>query len=223
MVRIVTTEDGSHSLYNDQLRESYHSLHGAVQESQHVFIKEGLDYFYSTSNQAGGIHVFEVGFGTGLNAVLSALWATVHHIPTIFFSIESHPLDDELIKKLNYGEFISDKEGLFNTIHRCDWDQPVQINEWFKIEKRCQKIEAADLPSDTFDVLYYDAFAPSRQPEMWTLNLIKKCLDTLKSGGVLVTYCARGQLKRDLRNLGCEVQTLPGPPGKKEMVRAIKS
>ncbi|MFT7381181.1 MAG: tRNA U34 5-methylaminomethyl-2-thiouridine-forming methyltransferase MnmC [Roseivirga sp.] len=222
-LKIIVTEDGSHSLYNADLNETYHSFHGAVQESKHVFIKEGLDYLKSEQGLKQ-INVLEVGFGTGLNALLALEWANENEIKVNFTTLEPFPLKAELYQQLNYAQFISGEsvQERFLALHDAPWEvmhSQGALFSIFKTEQRLQDFEAVN----KFNVIFFDAFAPSKQSEMWELSLLSLVLVGLADNGVLVTYCAQGQLKRDLKSLDMDVQTLSGPPGKKEMVRAIKN
>ena len=219
-VQIIVTGDGSHSLLNTTLNETYLSVHGALHESLHVFIKNGLEYFIET-NSRNKISIFEVGFGTGLNALLTAGFVEEKNINVDYTSIEAFPLDHEVISKLNYAPS-ADQAQLFEKIHSAEWENSISISQAFSIHKTKTTLQKIDLSSSAFDVVYFDAFAPSKQPEMWEAQLLQKIFNAMKSPGVFVTYCAKGQLKRDLKSLGFDVQTLEGPPGKKEMVRALK-
>ena len=204
MIKIITTSDGSHSLLNTELDETYHSVHGALQESLHVFIKNGLDVFPGNE-----VRVFEVGFGTGLNALLAAQSTRKVNYTTI----EAFPLPEEVYSELNY-----EPKDLLIQLHG---NSKLETGN-FKFSKLHTTLQSIELLSNQFDIIFFDAFAPSKQPEMWEFPMIKKVCDSLTQGGLFVTYCAKGQLKRDLKSLGMEVETLPGPPGKKEMVRGTK-
>ena len=222
-VKIIVTEDGSHSLYHAKLNETYHSFHGAVQESRYVFLKEGLD-FLRTSFALDKIRVLEVGFGTGLNAILTSEWAVANKVRVEYTTLEPFPLKSEVYEALNYHEFFEDKtvKERFLALNNAAWETKFQQNEFFNILKSEAKLQ--DFNSDSlFDIIFFDAFAPSKQSEMWDLEVIEKTALLLDSNGVFVTYCAKGQLKRDLKAVGLAVETLPGPPGKKEMVRGVKS
>jgi tRNA U34 5-methylaminomethyl-2-thiouridine-forming methyltransferase MnmC len=219
-IEIITTSDGSHSLLNTALNETYHSHHGALQESIHVFIKNGLDYFFNSSS-AKAVRIFEVGFGTGLNALLTLQQALRSGSEIFYTSIEAFPLERDIWSALNYAD--ADTQAYFELLHTAAWNEQVSILPNFHITKLNTILQAVSLQTSSFDVVYYDAFAPNKQPEMWELPLLIKVADSLTSGGVFVTYCAKGQLKRDLRSLNLKVETLEGPPGKKEMVRALKS
>jgi tRNA U34 5-methylaminomethyl-2-thiouridine-forming methyltransferase MnmC len=217
-LEIITTGDGSHSLLNKELNETYHSVHGAIRESQHVFIEKGLQYWIDHNNKPT-IKIFEVGFGTGLNVLLTALHQS--NIQVEYTTLEAFPLEQEFWSGLNYAA--DDQKNIFTAIHGSKWNHSSEINRYFILNKVKNTLQLINLVPDTYDLIYFDAFAPSKQPEMWELPMLKKIFDSMTNKGVFVTYCAKGQLKRDLKNLGFTVETLPGPPGKKEMVRAIKS
>lgn len=222
-VRLITTDDGSHSLFVPSLNETYHSFHGAVQESRHVFIKMGLD-FMAAGNSEAPVYVFEVGLGTGLNALLAAEYAHSHQTDIHFTSIEAFPVGYELAKSLNYPGFLNhpDASLWFQKIHLCQWHHDEQVHPHFTINKLESRLEEHQLPQHRYNVIFFDAFAPNKQAELWDINILERIAHSMARGAVFVTYCAKGQLKRDLRTAGLEVETLPGPPGKKEMVRAVK-
>lgn len=216
-IKIITTEDGSHSLLNETLDETYHSRHGAKQESEYVFIDKGLDFFCKRNNLKS-VSVLEIGFGTGLNALLTAQKSIAYQIDITYTSLETDPVPPEIWKTLNY----SLNDLLFENIHNASWNQWVSLSPTFKLFKNQISIQQVVFSDDEFDIIYFDAFAPNKQPEMWTLEMLEKVYYAMKPNGVFVTYCAKGQLKRDLKALGMSVESLPGPPGKREMVRAIK-
>lgn len=213
----ITTSDGSHSLRNTVLDETYHSAHGALQESRYVFIRQGLEYF-ATSDAKEPIRIFEVGFGTGLNALLTLAWANHRQRVISYTTIEPFPLPEKIWADLNYGSLLNDLDSLA-LLHRAAWGTDVALTPFFRLLKLQENLHDWT-PAAKWDVIYFDAFAPNKQPGMWTVDVLNKVVDAMEPGGVFVTYCAKGQLKRDLRSLGLEVETLPGPPGKKEMVRA---
>jgi tRNA U34 5-methylaminomethyl-2-thiouridine-forming methyltransferase MnmC len=220
-IEIITTSDGSHSLLNTTLNETYHSHHGAVQESLHVFIDKGLRFFLERSSSTS-VNIFEVGFGTGLNAFLTLQYALTNpDINFLYISIESFPLTAEVWSQLNYAPLAEDKK-FFEQLHQAEWNKPVDILPNFKLFKHHTTLQEIDLITK-YDVVYFDAFAPNKQPEMWELPVLQKVVAGMTPHGVFVTYCAKGQLKRDLKSLGTTVETLEGPPGKKEMVRALQS
>lgn len=218
---LITTEDGSHSLLNPQLNETYHSVHGAVQESEYVFIEQGLKFWFGTDEAKDSAAVLEIGFGTGLNALLSFAYGQAFKKDIQYTSIESYPLPEEIWRQLNYAERLG-LQPVFHSLHELPWNVSTAVEELFSLQKLHTTLELLDVQDAKYNVVFYDAFAPSKQPEMWTMEMIARVVKGLSKGGVFVTYCAKGQLKRDLRALGLVVETLPGPPGKKEMVRAVK-
>lgn len=218
-LELIVTSDGSHSLLNTALDETYHSRHGALQESLHVFIKHGLQFFQE-KNHPKKVSVLEIGFGTGLNTLLTAQHTSDGVIE--YTSLEGFPVDEEIWSRLNYAD-TDDSKQLFRKLHAATWGEPIEINSKFILTKKHTTLQEVDLSLATFDVIYYDAFAPNKQPEMWEMPMLRKVVERLSSNGVFVTYCAKGQLKRDLKSLGLNVETLQGPPGKKEMVRATVS
>ncbi|GMQ28722.1 tRNA (5-methylaminomethyl-2-thiouridine)(34)-methyltransferase MnmD [Algoriphagus confluentis] len=222
-VKIITTEDGSHSLYHEGLQETYHSFHGAYRESLHVFMIYGLDAWLARNPRKYPIRIFEVGFGTGLNAWLTLVWAEQNKVPVLYHSIEPFPLSKEIYSQLNYIEHdhgIWHYHKYFEALHQSSWNEGGPISEYFNMKKDQVTLEEAQLYP--MDVVFFDAFAPSKQPELWEKPMLAKIEKSMRSGAVFTTYCAKGQVKRDLKDLGLEVETLPGPPGKKEMTRAWK-
>jgi tRNA U34 5-methylaminomethyl-2-thiouridine-forming methyltransferase MnmC len=220
--RLLITEDGSHTIYLPELKETYHSTHGAIRESEHVFIRQGLEHALQHGKKT--IKIFELGFGTGLNALLSWIYAERNQIAIHYHTIEAFPLTREDIEVLNYPSLIDaadDATKKFREIHRCDWNELVELSPYFQLNKIEMRIEEFHTDMQ-FDVCYFDAFAPSKQAEMWEIAILEKVKNMLVPQGILVTYCAKGQLKRDLKSLSFEVESLPGPPGKKEMVRAVR-
>jgi tRNA U34 5-methylaminomethyl-2-thiouridine-forming methyltransferase MnmC len=219
VLKIITTSDGSHSLLNEELNETYHSIHGAIQESAHVFIESGLEY--AEENFTTPVSIFELGFGTGLNALLTLRHSLQHQKKIQYTSIEESPLREEIWSQLNYAPLINLTHE-FEAMHRATWGTSQHITPDFSLLKLHATFQQFDIPYQRYELIYYDAFAPSKQPELWSYSILEKISHGLKPGGVIVTYCAKGQLKRDLASLGLIVETLPGPPGKKEMVRAVK-
>ncbi|MDR0506149.1 MAG: tRNA (5-methylaminomethyl-2-thiouridine)(34)-methyltransferase MnmD [Dysgonamonadaceae bacterium] len=210
---IETTADGSHTLSLPEMDEHYHSVNGAVQESKHVYIEAGLKQCGKTE-----INVLEMGFGTGLNALLTALEAEYHSIKVFYTGIEKYPLPQEIINQLNYKAINSP---LFQAIHQAEWGKSELINPYFQIEKIQTDFRDYHFLG-RYDVVYYDAFAPDKQPEVWSQELFDKIFSAMNLNGVLTTYCAKGNIRRMMQCSGFTVERLPGPPGKREMLRGIK-
>jgi tRNA U34 5-methylaminomethyl-2-thiouridine-forming methyltransferase MnmC len=212
-----TTGDGSFTLYVPELDEHYHSMNGAVQESRHVYISAGLNHYIDSFNDnCKEIQVLEFGFGTGLNAFLTALEAEKQKIKIRYTALEKYPLPQEITNQLNYS---SDNQTLFQGIHQSAWENPVLITPCFTLQKSAIDFADFDFP-DRYDVVYYDAFAPDKQPEVWTQKLFDKIFAAMNSGGVLTTYCAKGNIRRMMQQAGFSVERIPGAPGKREMLRA---
>ncbi len=222
-MKLIETGDGSHTLYVDELDETYHSRHGALRESQYVFIKNGFRYFIS-EQKVSPVHIFELGLGTGLNALLTVMEARKFKRPVNYTAVEPFPLNPGIIEKLNYSSLVGHDQAsnLFSAIHEDLWGKERVIDPFFRIRKSTEPIQEFNLPSDSVHIIYFDAFAPSRQPELWEPAILKKMYRMLKETGILVTYSSQGEFKRNLKSEGFHVETLPGPPGKKEMVRARK-
>ena len=219
-LKIITTEDGSHSLFDEQLNETYHSTRGARGESLHVFIEEGLDHWLST-HASKQIRILEIGLGTGLNAFLTAQVTERDELLVHFTSLEPFPVAKEIYDNLNFHQSEEEK-GLFQKIHTSRWEELIPISKCFNLFKTQSRLEEFETIR-SYDLIYFDAFAPSKQPEVWSLDNLKKCHSLLDVGGVLTTYCAQGQFKRNLADVGFKVETLQGAMGKKEMIRATKS
>lgn len=215
------TSDGSQTIYMEELDETYHSSHGAIQEARHVFIQNGIVEFFQDNNE---LSIFEMGFGTGLNALLTQIHAEETKKKISYFGIEAYPVEDDLLQKINYVEQIGEVAKMpFKQIHAARWDEMISISPYFELFKIHEKIEKLSKEFDgKMDLIYYDAFGPRAQSAMWEPTILSRMYELLKDKGVLVTYCAKGQVKRDLRDLGFEVKSLPGPPGKREMTAAIK-
>jgi len=213
------TADGSHTLYVPSLDETYHSSHGAIQEAIHVFINAGFNYINKQK-----LKVLEIGFGTGLNAFLTLLEASNQNRNIKYTSLEAYPLDQEIISQLNYTEELNSttKEvTLFYKLHQVEWECYKKITKHFSLSKK--KVKLSDFnPDEQFDIIYFDAFGPRVQPNMWTVSIFETMYNCLEKDGVLVTYCAKGSVKRALKEVGFEIEALPGPPGKREMTRAKK-
>jgi tRNA U34 5-methylaminomethyl-2-thiouridine-forming methyltransferase MnmC len=216
---LVITKDGSHTLFVPELDEHYHSIFGAIQESKYVFIKEGLNYLNRKN-----ITIFEIGFGTGLNAILTILTAIHNNLRTDYYAIEKYPLDIETIYQLNYPELLklnNKEKKLFYKIHETEWDKETEFNKNFRLTKIKNDITEFNIPF-SYDLVYFDAFAPDKQPEMWSKTVFQKVYNNLNHNGILTTYCAKGGVKRTLMSLGYRVESVPGPRGKREIIRAHK-
>jgi tRNA U34 5-methylaminomethyl-2-thiouridine-forming methyltransferase MnmC len=220
-IKIIESGDGSHTLLHSTLNETYHSMHGAVQESEHVFIRSGLEPLIPAKKT---IRIFEVGFGTGLNAWLTYKKVENSDTKIIYHSLEPFPLKESIYTQLNYTKSSENKnlQDFFLQIHQAEWNKEVELNNNFILKKIKLKLEDYTPVDQNFDLVYYDAFAPSKQAEVWLPENLQKVYALLTKEGILVTYCARGQFKRDLKEIGFLVETLPGPPGKKEMTRGKK-
>jgi len=218
--KIILTGDGSHSIRVPDLNVAYHSIHGAIRESQHVFIKAGL--INSEIFEYIGVHqVLEVGFGTGLNALLTLIEADKHKNRIYYTAIELFPLNEEVISQLNYCEQLNSPQykPRFERMHEIGWEEMYEISEFFRLTKT--KCNVADFSTEyLFDIIYFDAFAPAAQPELWTKEIFEKMYALLKPGGTLVTYCSKGDVRRAMMAAGFEIEKLSGPQRKREMLRA---
>ncbi|MCE3296171.1 MAG: hypothetical protein K0R65_1885 [Crocinitomicaceae bacterium] len=217
---LFTTADGSKTFFLPELNEYYHSHHGAIQEARHVFLKNGL----AEKSAQKQLSILEVGFGTGLNAFLTAIEAANKQLEINYTGLEAFPLTSQEAQEMAYTsnpdlELFDD---LFSEIHATNWGEFSQINSNFKLKKIKETLQQTSFENESFDLVYFDAFGPRVQPELWTEALFAKIYAALKPGGILVTYCAKGQVKRDLKSAGFNVETLDGPPGKREMIRAGK-
>jgi tRNA U34 5-methylaminomethyl-2-thiouridine-forming methyltransferase MnmC len=221
-LEIRQTKDGSNTLFVPDLNEHYHSVHGALQESQHVFIKQGLEY---ALEQKRDIKILEVGFGTGLNAILTFPYALAQKAFIQYDTLEKYPLTEEVVRQLHFEKFVLNPELLayFYELHATPWNEPADVIPYFTLQKIHESLEEFVAPSSYYDLIYFDAFAPEKQPELWTDAIFEKLYNATRPGGVLVTYCAKGSFKRSLKAAGFEVEALPGPPGKREMTRGVKA
>jgi len=216
---LMYTRDGSPTLYSHRYDATYHSRHGAIQESQHVFIEAGL----SILTDKNPIRILEMGFGTGLNALLTALRIRNSDISIEYEALETIPLNQIQIEQLitSLEPLLSDSNGLFRSMHEAQWGTMTTIEEGFKLLKRNEDLISAHFELG-YDLVYYDAFAPSTQPELWTVQIFQKLFEAMSIGGALTTYCSKGDVRRAMITAGFEVEKIPGPPGKREMLRAIK-
>ena len=228
MVEFQITEDGSHTLFSEMAGQTYHSSHGAVQESRHIFIDAALAKAQNDMGNAR-LSVLEIGFGTGLNALLTAQWARENGVKIEYTTIELYPLTEVVYRALNYGRLLGDEE-LFLRLHEADWDAGfVQVGENFAIRKCKSDIvewlcneECGMRNEELYDVVYFDAFSPDAQPELWTEDVFRCVYGLMSRGGVLTTYCAKGDVRRAMLAAGFGVEKLQGPPGKRHILRAVK-
>ena len=221
--KIITTSDGSKTIQIEDWDEQYHSVHGAINEANHVFIKHGLHFFYTTfSEENAAISILEIGFGTGLNAFITALESEKLNRLINYVGIEAYPVSEGEYKQLNYEQLITGGQSrIFKKLHESDWEIANPITSKFNLEKRKQFFSEIQ-DTNRYNIIYFDAFGARVQPELWTEAIFKIMFNALKHKGVLVTYSAKGSVRRALQNVGFTVERLPGPPGKREMLRATK-
>lgn len=215
---IIHTSDGSTTIHLPDWNENYHSKHGAIQEAKHVFIKNGLSLFQNKQ-----VSILEIGFGTGLNAFITFLEAKKLSQTINYTGVEAYPISVDEISSMNYvSELDAENEkSIFDKMHTCDWEQKNILTSEFSLTKRKQFFETIDDVAQ-FDLIYFDAFGYRVQPELWSTAIFQRMYDALKTNGILVTYAARGVVKRSLIEVGFTVEKLEGPPGKREMFRALK-
>lgn len=220
--RIIRTGDGSVTIYLREWDEHYHSKHGAIQEAYHVFIRMGWDL--ALQDFGKDLRIMEIGFGTGLNAFITLLESVSLHAEVTYTGVEGYPVEEAEWKLLNYPEQLKaspQETEIFNALHRVPWEEPQQIVPGFTLHKRRQFFDQiTDL--NAFNLIYFDAFGARVQPELWEEPIFKKMYDALEPGGILVTYAAKGSVRRAMKSVGFDVEKLPGPPGKREMLRARK-
>ena len=259
MVKVQVTEDGSHTLFSEMAGQTYHSSHGAVQESRHIFISqlELVAGQQSTDNRQqttvnsqqtnvdsqqlvvnsqqsiveGDLSVLEIGFGTGLNALLAACWAKENGVRVNFSTIELFPLESAVYEELNYGRLLGEEE-LFLKLHEAEWDAGLQeiVPEFAICKYKKDIVEWLDGQQSTvnsqqlglYDVVFFDAFSPDAQPELWIEEVFRNVYGLMKAGGVMTTYCAKGDVRRAMLAAGFKVEKLQGPPGKRHILRAVK-
>lgn len=215
---IKITEDGSHTLYVTDMDEHYHSVHGALRESGLIYI----DYGYKSCLN-DPVRIFEAGFGTGLNALLTTLESMKDGRRVIYTAMEKYPLPPEIINVLNYGDLTGpDGTEIFNALHKVRWGVPEKITENFTLIKLKGDI-ICDPVKGEYDVVFFDAFGPDKQPDIWTHTVFEKISEVTVRSGILVTYSSKGEVKRKLRESGFKVNLLPGPPGKRHVIRAVKT
>ena len=215
---IIITSDGSSTIYIPEWNESYHSKNGAIQEAYHVFINAGYSLVEKQS-----INILEIGFGTGLNAFITYLEAKKFNTQINYVGVEAYPISEEEVNSLNYIEELNVKieKDVFSLMHDSKWGEVIEISSQFKLTKRKQLFQEIN-DIDCFDLIYFDAFGFTLQPELWSEEIFQSMYDSLLKNGVLVTYACRGSIKRAMLKAGFKVEKLPGAPGKREMIRGIK-
>ena len=221
MHRMIRTEDGSSTLYVPELDEHYHSVHGAVREARHIFLEAGMDAQLAECTE-GKLRIVEAGFGTGLNAWMTLLHAVEKGVSVEYHTVEKYPLGSEEAAGMKYAAEAGERERKwFEELHACPWGEATEVAPGFIVRKVLGDFREAELPEEA-DIVYYDAFSPEVQPHLWTEEVLGRFYEALRPGGMLVTYCVKGTVKRALRTLGFRIERLPGPPGKREMLRATK-
>ena len=223
--KLILTDDGSHSIEIPEWNVTYHSIHGAIRESKHVFIEAGLKSIRpldpDSYREARCINIFEMGFGTGLNALLTLLEGENSGGKIYYETTELFPLNYEEINSLNYCDKLqrNDLQPIFEQLHHSDWEKEIKISEIFYLRKTKQSLQNYKIQK-LKNLIYFDAFAPNTQPELWTKEIFKKMFSILEPGGMLVTYCSKGSVRKAMEAAGFLVEKIPGPPGKREIVRA---
>ncbi len=212
-LEIKYTQDGSTTIYHNELDETYHSIFGAIQEAQHIYIDAGFQELASHQNQ-----ILEIGFGTGLNALLTFENATHQKKEIVYHSIEKYTLSDEIIANLHFG---AERQELLYRLHQSEWNIPIKLTPYFTLLKIHADLLKFNF-SQTYDLIYYDAFAPNKQPELWTKTVLEKVANTLKKDGILTTYSTKGTVKQGFREAGLFVKRLKGPIGKRDMLQCRK-
>lgn len=217
MIEIEQTADGSYTLFLTEMNEHYHSIKGAMTESKHIFLEMGFEASFVVNPR-----VLEIGFGTGLNAFLTYRRSIQVQRRVHYTALEYYPLTLEQVGKMNYTQS-AEEHTLFMQLHRAVWNEDCILSPYFTLNKKQVDFVSVSLPQNHYDIIYFDAFAPEKQPEMWGMDRIEQLYNSLHEGGILVTYCAKGDIRRSLQKVGFIVERLPGPPqGKREILRAKK-
>jgi len=226
---VTRTDDGSDTVFRPDLNQHYHSTFGAVQETQQIFIENG--FLHAISKQQDGshdgsepVHILEIGFGTGLNALMTLIEAEKRNINIDYTSVEPYPLDETCWKLLNYPQLpgSASYSGQFSDLHRAGWNLPVTLTPTFNLHKVMDSVEHFQPECGKFGMVYFDAFGPDAQPELWTEEIFRKICMSMSPGAILVTYSVKGTVVRALRAAGFSTEKLPGPPGKRHILRATK-
>ena len=217
---ILITSDGSTTIHLPDWDEQYHSKHGAIQESYHVFLRSGFDKIIEKNKD---ISILEIGFGTGLNAFITFLEAEKNTVKINYVGVEAYPISSEEVLKLNYVKELeaTENQQIFNNMHAYSWEEKQTISKDFLLTKRKQFFQEIT-DENAFDLIYFDAFGAQNQPELWTEDIFLRMYKAIKENGILVTYSAKGSVRRAMQTVGFTVERIPGPPGKREMLRATK-
>ena len=220
--RIIRSDDGSHTIELIGKNEQYHSTHGAIQESNHVYIKHGLA---SISESKRDINILEVGMGTGLNLLLTIQYALKHQLNIHYTAVEAYPLEKEIWSQLNYSEMIEDLHhfDFYNSIHKSEWNKEILLNELFHFTKIDKPIQDCVLKTDFYDLVYFDAFNPDLEPQLWSAEVFEKIYKSMRSDSILTTYSTKGLVKRAMKSCGFKIEKKPGPVGKREILNAVKT
>lgn len=218
MRKAILTSDNSHTFFDKRTGEHYHSTFGAIQESEHIFISAALECKPQNSKR---LNILEIGFGTGLNALLSYKYAYDNLLNINYFAIEAYPIEQSEAAVLNYPEILKIDPQDFQQMHEKT-EEIIKIGERFNLQKQFAKLENVQFTKEQFDIVYFDAFSPEVQPELWTEDIFKMIFDSMKKNAVLTTYSCKGIVKRALKSAGFQIEKLPGPPGKREFLRAEK-
>lgn len=221
---IITTADGSKTIHLPEWNEQYHSRHGAIQEARHVFLKMGMAHYLKKIPTTKKITILEMGFGTGLNALLTYYAGKLLNTSVHYTGVEAFPVSQEEVDAMNYASEVNEEDGVavYEALHSAEWEKKMLISNTFELTKRAQYFNAIT-DQNQYNLVFFDAFGPRVQPELWTEDIFFKMYTSLQNGGMLTTYCAQGAARRAMQAVGFEVERLPGPPGKREMLRATKT
>ena len=219
--RIIISEDGSHTIELIGQNEQYHSTHGAIQESNHVYIKNGIERIAQNTKT---ISVLEVGMGTGLNVLLTWIYAKENELKINYHAVEAYPVEKDIWNRLNYAAQVikPGSEEIFSKIHNSKWNETFELDSNFSFTKMEESIIDSNLPTEAYDVVYFDAFNPELEPELWTAELFQKIYSAMMPESVLSTYSTKGIVKRAMKSCGFKIEKKPGPPGKREILNAVK-
>lgn len=222
-ISTIITKDGSSSLYSPSFNEIYHSRNGAIEEAKYVYIDKALKDYIQKNNSPKQIALFEIGYGTGLNAWLAAIFALEKNIIINYTGIEKYPLNHSLLSKLNYADFFPEYKAYLTAIQKAAWNQNTIIHPNFICHKLNADIFEYAPEIEQFSVIFFDAFAPTHQPEIWSASIFDKIYKMMRKNGILTTYCAKSTVRNTMIAAGFIIEKLPGPPGKREMLRATKN